>query len=192
MSQQKTYDIGYDHVYFCLWQVTLGQAETWREAYRGAKYFARFVLKELEREDELLAKGERALVRRGLFPKEKIINTWILNVIEDCAQWRIPTPPELMQVLALRLNIPDRDTSRKENTKVQAQFSFNEIMQSSQNRSLRAISRDLDVDLATILRWRNEPKIDVFATENKNVKFELFELTDFLNWRDKIRVMRRK
>jgi len=152
------YDKCYDRAFFALWDFTTGQATNWRECYRGAKICALFFLKELDRKEELEAKGETALARRGLVASNTVFNNWLWNIVEDCNYHRAPMSRELLEVLyrVLGCTIYRRNPDKRID---EAREKFWELRSYSlrnlkRDLPVRETARELGVDPATIKRWK--------------------------------------
>lgn len=184
MRGMTDFDLCYNEIYFYMWEVTLGQAFNWKEGYRASKHYARFVLHELARKDELVANGETAIVRRGLIAADSIVKAWTFNVIEDCSTLRTPLPPEMLDVVYFLFGCSHQDEqSSNFSRNVAARRRF-ELLRKSQEDNLptRATARELNVDPATIVRWKNEsPDEDPGMPSRANYD-KVAELTNISEW----------
>lgn len=160
MKGVTEFDKCYDSVFFSMWDFTTGAAGSWRECYRGAKHYGRFLLSELDRKERLEAEGETALARRGLVASDAILKAWLFNVIEDCSQARAPLPPELLEVLYRVLGCRQYDVVEQPNRLIGLRHRFEEMRRFDSDIPVRATARELGVDAATISRWKAEPPSD--------------------------------
>lgn len=157
MTGKPKFDLCYDEVLFYMWDVTTGQAVNWRECYRGAKHFGRFILSELDRKAELVENGETATVRRGLACADSLIKTWTFNVIDDCSKLRAPLPPELLEVVYLLMGCTHLTRNSDEKKLWELRERFDLRRKQKRDTPTRATARELGVDPATIVRWKQKP-----------------------------------
>lgn len=157
MKGRTKFDICYDHAFFYMWDCTTGPATNWRECYRGAKHFARFVLSELDRKEELESRGETAIVRRGLAVAGSIVSAWTFNVVEDCTQLRAPLPPELLEAIYRLMGCTHLTREPEDKKLLKIRTVFDRLRKHQTNIPTRATARELGVDPATIVRWKREP-----------------------------------
>ncbi|MEQ9248202.1 MAG: hypothetical protein RLO21_19675, partial [Nitratireductor sp.] len=153
------YDKCYDRAFYYMWDFTTGQATSWRECYRGAKHYGRFLLSELDRKEKLEADGEMALARRGLVASEKIFLSWLFNIIEDCSQLRAPLPPELLEVLYRVFGCRMYNDSEPDPV-AGAKTRFLSMTRNGRDVPVRATARELGVDPSQITRWKRNPPKD--------------------------------
>lgn len=191
MKGMTEYDKCWNQLFFNLWDRTTGQATNWRECYRGAKFFARFVLAEIERQRVLTLERETALARRGLVPANSILNCWIWNIVEDCSLLRAPLPPEMLDVLYSRLGCNHRSAHDADEARNTARLRFARMFESNPNLSTRATARQLGVDPATIVRWKKEPPTDG-EERDQEIYTKISELTKFPEFSERaFRALRR-
>ncbi len=163
MKGSTSYDDAYDAILRSLWDVSTGGSADPEETTRGAGVFAEFVLSELQRKNDLELAGETALARRGLSASNSILAAWVWNVVEDCSNANAPLPPAMLTVLYHLLgcnHLRDRSDERKlEDRRMQ----FEAMRWENQDLPVRATARELGVDPATIVRWKNSDPSSVGA-----------------------------
>ena len=150
---------------FNLWDWTTGAPRSKREAYVGAKLFARFLLSEIKRRDEIERTGETNVVRRGLVMPQSVLNAWAWNILEDCLHHRVPPPKELLDVIYIQLNCSHLTNQRG---KPHLREKGEDLLRSG-HLSLRKIAGVTGVNVTTVSKWRDElPDKDIdYAEFNK-------------------------
>jgi len=157
MKSEFNYDDYYDRVFSEIFISTVGDADAWRQCYRGAKIFGRFLLSELDRKETLQKAGETVLVRRGLVPSDAVFNKWLWETIQDSNHCRVPLPFEMMTVLSRVL--PGVGTDNTDPHLAGARDRFEKlriIWREVRNVEVptRRTARELGVNEATISRWK--------------------------------------
>lgn len=155
MKQSSEYDRYYDDAWFYVWEVTTGQSVNHQECYEAAKYFAKFANQELDRHHDLTAKGETAIVRRGLVSAPYLVRSWVFNVIEDCSDLAAPIPSELLDVLYRVLECNHLQNDEKVERLKFVRDQVRAQLDMDQFRGVRVTAREFGVDPSTVSRWIN-------------------------------------
>ena len=161
MKGVSEFDKCFDRALFYMWECSTGNATTPEARFVGAQHFARYVLSELNREQVLAARGEVALVRRGLVASRSILSAWVWNVVEDCSLGETPLPPEMVEVLYRLLGCSHQDSDGEPTTLDIARQKFMEIEVRESGLPTRELARRINVNASTVSRWRqDEPDFD--------------------------------
>tara|TARA_R110000824_G_scaffold119416_2_gene273512 strand:+ start:131 stop:706 length:576 start_codon:yes stop_codon:yes gene_type:complete len=181
MKGVTDFDLCYDRVFYAMWDATTGQAVGWRECYRGAKHFGRFCLSELDRKEELERAGETALARRGLVASDSIFKAWVFNIIEDCTYMRAPLPPEMLNVIYCLFGCSHLQRRDEDIEMHRKRSRFEAQRRQHPNLPTRQTARDLNVDAATIVRWKKLRAIEpgVPTPESRQAIFQRTNVMEF-------------
>jgi len=155
MEKKNPYLEIYDQVFFVLWDITTGQGGSKRTLYSGARYFARFLLSEIDRYEEVKSAGGLSIERHGLVAPMSIIKAWTFNILEDCHESRITPPSELCEAIYYLMGCRHLSPKRgKPHTKE----AYLKLLNTNPDTGIREAARQLDVNPSTILRWQNGPR----------------------------------
>ena len=178
MKRHKNIQL-YDELMFHLWEVTTGGAVSKREAFVGAKLFARFLLSEIEHKNGLDRAGKTTVVSRGRAISNSKLNAWAWNIMDDCHHHRVPPPRELLDVLYLQLNCSHLTNKRGKPTSRQKGEALLNRRNSGEQLSLSEIARLVGVNKTTVKTWSDElPNRKIDYDELRKLR-ELTNLIDF-------------
>lgn len=185
MRGKTKYDLCFDQAYYSMWEMTMGQGGEWKALYRSSKWFFRFVLSELRRQEELTKSGETALARRGLVASESIIKAWVYNVIEDCADSRVPMSPEMLDVIFILFGCSREMPAEGNENSSGKRYQFEQLQKQQTELPTRATARKLGVDPATIHRWKNEPYPGSVGAPDHETFLKIAKLTQVFAFTDR-------
>ncbi|MEX1036897.1 MAG: hypothetical protein WDZ54_13175 [Sneathiella sp.] len=162
MEKNNPYVELYDRIFFYLWDITTGQGGSKRQKYNGARLYGQFLLSEIARYEEVKSAGGLSIERHGLVAPKAVMKAWAFNILEDCFTSRITPPFELCGAIYYLMGC--KHLSRKRG-KYEAKEAYYEQFHGKDSIGIREASRKLEVNPATILRWKNE------TPEGKSPKF---------------------
>lgn len=152
VSKAKDHIEACDRLLFFLWDLTTGQGVTGRECTRAARRFAKFLIREIERQEKLTSSGSTALARRGLIIPHSLISAWAWNILEDCCNRRAPVPWELCQVLYHQLGCSHLTTRRRPISA--ARRTAEALLRDNPNITVREVARRARANPGSVHRWK--------------------------------------
>lgn len=146
----------YEDVFHQVWEMTLGQCQEGNEAYKGIRYYSKFLLQEVERYQNALENGETAIETRGVAAPKSVISRHAADLVSSCHWYRLVPPYELYEVIYLLLGVtPDPAETNQHGNREKREKLF-KLRKENPDMSLRKLAKEVNVDKRTIYRWLNQ------------------------------------
>ena len=164
----------YEDIFQQVWEMTLGQGQEGKEAYKGVRYFSKFLLCQAEKYTDAVKLYKPRIENRGIVAPKSVLNRHAAEMLVTCHQYRLVPPFELFEVISILLDCKPDPAEKSQNSNFSK---FIDLRNAHPEMSTRAMSRTLGVDNKTARRYQDKisdsKSHDEYMEDYRRIRSEL-------------------